>query len=232
MATLSTSPTLESREANRPNEFRSMSFDVRSSLPDSWDERILDLLPLASEIQLSTRSVTSREGDFEDMSPARFLCINGQIIKQKIPWITHNYQGIWLKMAQRYFGLDIVASSSEKSGAVLNALVNPEMRYEAHVDSNPLTALLFVTTIEPHCGGELIVARKQSANSIKEIEESHISFRPERGKLLLFDGRNFPHYVRPLKYNGRIRCAIAMNYYNKECPESARPIDLDNHLGL
>ena len=103
------------------------------------------------------------------------------------------------------------------------------MRYEAHVDSNPVEVLLYVTDHPYGTGGELVVSPNIDAVGISEIDNDCEIIYPESGKLLVFDFRTFPHYVRPLK-SDEYRVAVAMNYYTEECTEEMRPPDLDQHL--
>ena len=96
-------------------------------------------------------------------------------------------------------------------------------RYEWHVDSNPLTGLLFATTHDPGEGGQLLfkpdpVARPNESWSL------HVS--PRAGTLLIFDAREAAHVVTRL--NADIRLSVPMNYYHRGKQE--RPEDLDGYL--
>ena len=98
------------------------------------------------------------------------------------------------------------------------------------MDSNPLTGLLFCTDHGPGAGGELVFGHDKTARSLDDIERSCSALRPQAGHLIFFDGRERPHYVRPLQGDKDIRVAAVMNYYTDECPESTRPPELNRHL--
>jgi hypothetical protein len=53
---------------------------------------------------------------------------------------------------------------------------------------------------------------------------------PQAGYLIFFDGRQNPHYIRPLTRSDDLRVAIAMNYYVPSWSEARRPPDLDDYL--
>ncbi|WP_353895552.1 2OG-Fe(II) oxygenase [Glycomyces tritici] len=104
------------------------------------------------------------------------------------------------------------------------------MRYEAHVDSNPLQGLLYVTDHPPGAGGELVVAQCYDASGITQIEENSAQIYPKAGYLVLFDARKHAHYVRSLRSSDAVRVVAAMNFYTPDSPESSRPTDLTKHL--
>ena len=61
------------------------------------------------------------------------------------------------------------------------------MRLECHVDSNPLTGLLFCT--DHVRGGELVVAHDTAAEGLAEIDRACSVIRPQAGQLIFFDAR-------------------------------------------
>ena len=102
------------------------------------------------------------------------------------------------------------------------------MWFECHVDSNPLSGILFCTDHAE--GGELVVAHDETATSILAVEQDCSIIRPHAGYLIFFDGRRHPHYARPLTMPSDIRIIAVMNFYTESCPESGRPRDLNKHL--
>jgi 2OG-Fe(II) oxygenase superfamily len=104
------------------------------------------------------------------------------------------------------------------------------MRYECHVDSNPIEGLLYVTDHPKSSGGELAVATKVNAASVADVEADCSVIYPTYGNLVFFDARRFAHYVRPLVSDDARRVVVAMNYYTPSCPESNRPKSLSAHL--
>ena len=67
------------------------------------------------------------------------------------------------------------------------------MRFECHIDSNPLTGLLFCT--DHLTGGELVFAHDAEAADIAAVERDCSVIRPHAGHLIFFDARRHPHYV-------------------------------------
>ena len=103
------------------------------------------------------------------------------------------------------------------------------MRFECHVDSNPLTGLLFCTDHPVGGGGELVFAHDPAAADIETVDRDCAVIRPHAGHLIFFDGRRHPHYARPLVQVG-VRIVAVMNFYTESYPESTRPLDLNRHL--
>ncbi len=102
-----------------------------------------------------------------------------------------------------------------------------KMRFECHVDSNPVTGLLFLTG-HPE-GGELVVSRDPDAIGVDGLERDCITIKPEAGQIIFFDGKNHPHYARELSSESDVRVVAVMNFYTKSCPESTRPPELNRH---
>jgi hypothetical protein len=62
------------------------------------------------------------------------------------------------------------------------------------------------------------------------VERDCSVIRPHLGHLIFFDGRNYPHYARPLTSRSDMRVVAVMNYYTESYPESTRPQELNRHL--
>jgi hypothetical protein len=103
------------------------------------------------------------------------------------------------------------------------------MRFECHVDSNPVTDLLFFTD-HPAGGGELVVGHESGAIGVEALEMNGSVIRPQAGQLIFFDGKTHPHYARTLRSEDEVRVVAAMNFYTDSCPESTRPPELNRHL--
>ena len=102
------------------------------------------------------------------------------------------------------------------------------MRFECHVDSNPLSGVLFCTDHAE--GGELVVGHDPAATDISMVERDCSVIRPHAGHLIFFNARQLPHYARPLTAEDDIRVIAVMNFYTKSFPESTRPEELNRHL--
>ncbi len=103
------------------------------------------------------------------------------------------------------------------------------MRFECHVDSNPVTGLLFFTD-HPAGGGEFVVGRDTSAVGVEALERDRTFITPRAEDPVFFDGKTYPHYARALVSESDMRVAAVMNFYTRQYPESTRPAVLNRHL--
>ena len=122
----------------------------------------------------------------------------------------------------------MLPAADDRYGIVLNVQRGTGMRFEFHVDSNPMTGLLFCTD-HPE-GGDLVFAHDPAAAGIEAAERDCSVIRPRAGHLIFFDGRQHPHYARPLRTESDMRVVAVMNFYTESCPESTRPQELNRHL--
>jgi hypothetical protein len=204
------------------------SFDVTELLPTRWRQDVLAAAEGSDDRDFPRTPVISREADnVEQITRGR---VHADQVASKLPWLPVLYRGIFRKLGLQAIGADVYAAADERSGPGLTVQRGPAMRFECHVDSNPVTGLLFCTDHGPGAGGELVFAHDESARSLTEIERSCSVLRPQAGHLIFFEGRRYPHYVRPLRADDEIRVAAVMNYYTDEYPESSRPRELNRHL--
>jgi 2OG-Fe(II) oxygenase superfamily len=149
-------------------------------------------------------------------------------VRAHLPWLYESYHQYFLRLAEKVSAEPVMAAHDDRYGVVLNVQRGQSMRFECHVDSNPLTGLLFCTDHES--GGELVVARDTRAVSRAAIERDCSVIRPRAGQLIFFDARVYPHYARPLTEDHDMRVVAAMNFYTRSCPESTRSEALNRHL--
>lgn len=119
-------------------------------------------------------------------------------------------------------------AQDERYGVVLNVQRGTTMRFECHIDSNPLTGVLFCT--DHPVGGELVFAHDPEAADISGVERNCSVIRPHAGQLIFFDARQHPHYARALAKRSDLRVVAVMNFYTESCPETTRPKELNSHL--
>jgi hypothetical protein len=204
-------------------------FDVDDLLPAGWREELLSLADSeARHRTLRPRSVTSREGDPDAYLPV--ITVSGKTLRERVPWLSDLYDGWFREFAATCSSEPVSTAVDDRYGVNLNVQRGSQMRYECHVDSNPIEGLLYVTDHPKGTGGELVVANHRTATSVAEVDNDCSVLHPEAGKLVFFDAREFAHYVRPLRDEGSVRAVIAMNFYTPSSPESARPEDLNDHL--
>lgn len=204
-------------------------FDVRSVLPENWQVEIERVAQAhAKEKILVPKSVTSREAS--DVREVPVETVGGITLIAELPWLYDLYRGLFRELAERTYGVRAYTAEDPRISINLNVQTGNERRYEAHVDSNPIEGLLYVTSQPPGAGGELVVAHSEKARGIDDIKANSSTLYPMAGHLLFFDARRNPHFVAPLTSPADRRIVVAMNFYTDESPESARPQDLNKHL--
>ncbi len=140
------------------------------------------------------------------------------------------YRGYFLELAMAACAEPVAAARDDRYGIVLNVQRGTTMRFECHIDSNPLTGLLFCTDHPAGAGGELVFAHDPAASDVDAVDRDCSVIRPHAGHLIFFDGRQYPHYARALTSRPNVRIAAVMNFYTASCPESTRPPELNRHL--
>ena len=204
------------------------TFDVTWILPDGWQQDVTRSADEAEVRPFGRTPVISREAD--DVQQVVRGRVHADQVASALPWLRDLYRAAFRVLAEQATGRRVYAAADERYGTVLNMQRGPRMRFECHVDSNPLTGLLFCADQVPGAGGELVFGHDKTARSVADIERSCSVLRPQAGHLIFFDGREYPHYVRPLRADDDVRVVAFMNYYTDECPESTRPPELNRHL--
>jgi len=205
------------------------TYDVRALLPDRWQEDLVEIAHDHAQTRTpDRRSATSRE-DF-DAPGVPVSTVEGDVLRPLVPWLFELYENQFRELAQRVTSEPVVVSTRDRTALNLNVQHGSSQRGKAHVDSNPLGGLLYVTSHPQGSGGELAVARNEEAVGVNEIEASSALISPVAGHLVLFDARKHPHFVRPLNDEYGIRVVATLDYYTLSCTESSRPIDWDADL--
>jgi len=204
------------------------TFDVTWILPDDWQHDARCSADEAEVRPFGRTPVISREAD--DVQQVVRGRVHADQAASGLPWLRELYRTTFRELGEQATGRKVHAAADERYGTVLNVQRGPRMRFECHVDSNPLTGLLFCTDHGPGAGGELVFGHDKTARSMAGIEQLCSVLRPQAGHLIFFDGRERPHYVRALHADGDIRIVAVMNYYTNECPESTRPPELNRYL--
>jgi hypothetical protein len=173
--------------------------------------------------RLNGRSSTSRGPEFGDRDVHTVVLSAGSEVQEHLPWLTALYRGPLLQLANALVGPvtggRYVTSADPVSAVNLN-LITPGERYEWHVDSNPLTGLLFCPVgIE---SSKLVFCSPPDAGRFAWVHEVTAGW----GHLLLFDARNAPHCVRNVTGE---RVTVPMNFHIAG-GEPERPPDLDRYL--
>ena len=213
----------------RVKKFQWHEFDLSKYLSKKVCNEIIEYsINNAIHKILSPCSVTSRED--KDIREISTYTVDGESIRRDIPYLFELYNGIIYEHAKTLVVEQVLLAKKDVYAINLNVQNGKNMRYECHVDSNPLQGVLNITSHNKGSGGELVVSHNPDAIGVNEIDKNCEIIYPKAGKLLLFDATENPHYVRHLKNNNDVRVSMTMNFYTPNSPESARPIDLNNHL--
>jgi hypothetical protein len=208
-----------------PHELVNFRMDVTSLLPEGWQEAVRTVAADADFRLFPQTPILSREApDVEYIERGR---VDADTVMLRLPWLHKLYRNDFLERAAGDWGEHIDAAIDDRYGVVLNVQRGKKMRFECHVDSNPVTGLLFLTG-HPE-GGELVVSHDPDAIGVDGLERDCTVIKSEAGQLVFFDGKNHPHYARALSGESDVRIVAAMNFYTRSCPESTRPRELNRH---
>ncbi|ROO82676.1 2-oxoglutarate-Fe(II)-dependent oxygenase superfamily protein [Actinocorallia herbida] len=210
--------------------FRWTGLDVGGLLPDGWRAEVSGLAARSSDTRrYPVTPFLTRESPFFEGGVHRGR-VRADAVERDLPWLAESYRGVFRDFAEEVAGEPVRTSHDPRYSVVLNILSAPDMRFECHVDTNPLTGLLFCTDNPQGTGGELTVAHDTAARGPAEIDRNCAVLHPRAGHLVFFDGRRNPHYARALTAPG-LRVTAIMNYYTASVPEeSTRPRGLNTHL--
>jgi hypothetical protein len=204
------------------------AFDLNDRLPTGWQRDIAMVAADADVREFPRTPVISREA--EHVARIRRGRVHAAQVRTSVPWLYELYRGEFLELAGHLYMERVMAARDDRYGVVLNVQRGNAMRFECHVDSNPLTGLLFCTDHLAGAGGELIFGNDPAAAGIDAVERDCVVIRPHAGHLIFFDGRRHPHYARPLVAETDVRIVAVMNFYTESYPESTRPPELNRHL--
>jgi hypothetical protein len=208
------------------SRFHWTTFDVGSSLPPGWQQQIRTVAEAADFREFPRTPILSRE------APSVLNIPRGRVhadqVRLHLPWLYTFYRSTFLTLAGETQSEQVMGAVDDRYGIVLNVQHGTDMRFECHIDSNPLTGVLFCTN-HP-AGGELVIAHDVMAADIAEIDRDCSVIRPQAGHLIFFDARRHPHYARPLAAESDMRVVAVMNFYTESYPESTRPRELNRHL--
>jgi hypothetical protein len=203
-------------------------FDVTDQFPEGWQRDIKAVAAAADFRDFPRTPFLSREAaGVTHITRGRVHAVQ---VQQGLPWLYKLYRDRFLELACQARGEPIEPAVDDRYGVVLNVQSGNRMRFECHVDSNPVTGLLFFTDHSAG-GGELVVAHDPEAVGIDELERKCTVITPRAGELIFFDGKTYPHYARTLVAEHDVRVVAVMNFYTRSCPESTtRPLGLNQHL--
>jgi hypothetical protein len=204
-----------------------ITFDVTDLLPPHWQQDVIAVAAEADFRDFPRTPVLTREAAGV-LSIARGR-VHAPQVRSRLPWLHELYHGAFRDLAEEASAESVKTAADDRYGLVLNVQRGTGMRFEAHVDSNPVSGLLFCTD-HPAGGGEVAVSNDPAASGVASIDRDCSVIRPHAGHLVFFDGRFRAHYARPLAAASDMRVLAVMDYYTESCPESTRPRELNHHL--
>lgn len=200
--------------------------NVSSLLPEGWQEDIGTVAAKADFRAFSRTPILSREAP--DVSHIERGRVDAETVMEHLPWLYKLYRNEFVELVAEARKEPIDAADDDRYGVVLNVQYGKTMRFECHVDSNPVTGILFLTDHKAG-GGELVVSHDPGAVGVDEVERDCATIEPKAGQIIFFDGKTYPHYGRRLLDESDVRVAAVMNFYTASCPESTRPAELNRH---
>jgi hypothetical protein len=192
---------------------------AKGLLPYGWQAQIAKIVrSFGYKTVLTGDSATSREHN--SSVSIEVVVTDGISIVSELPWLWNLYRGQFMDFAAEAFSKKLFPASDVRSAVNINSISGVDGRYEWHVDSNPVTGLLFVSDLSASDGGALVFRdRTRKLNAV---------VRPRSGRFLCFDARDIPHRVAPLRREIQ-RLSVPMNYYESSI-DQPRPSDLDDKL--
>ena len=119
------------------------TFDVTWILPDGWQRDAMHSADEAEVRPFGRTPLISREAD--DVQQVVRGRVHADQVASEMPWLRELYRTAFRELGEQATGRKVHAAADERYGTVLNVQRGPRMRFECHVDSNPLTGLLFCT---------------------------------------------------------------------------------------
>lgn len=209
-----------------PSRFRWTTFDLNGLLPAGWQRDVRTVAAGADFHEFPRTPILSREASGVQRIPRGR--VHADQVRQRLPWLYRSYRGLFHELAGEACTEPVARAMDERYGVVLNVQRGTAMRFECHIDSNPLTGVLFCTDHTE--GGELVFAHDATAEDVSAVERDCSVVRPHAGHLIFFDARRHPHYARQLVTEADMRVVAVMNFYTESWPESTRPPELNRHL--
>jgi hypothetical protein len=133
--------------------FRWTTFDLNGYLPAGRQQDVRAVADDADFRDFPRTPVLSREGtEVETIPRGR---VHADQVRERLPWLYSSNRKEFLEMAAEACTEPVEAAADDRYGVVLNVQRGTKMRFECHVDSNPLSGVLFCT--DHGEGGELVV---------------------------------------------------------------------------
>lgn len=199
------------------------AMDLRTILHDlhiDWAVRIEEAaLTHGARVVKHGRGPGSLES--EETAGLDYTVLDGAGVRDHLPWFWTLYHTLVPEISG-LLKTTVHVSEDILSSINVNVLQGAGARYEAHVDAQPYTLLLFVTTHLYGQGGRLLLGG----------EKTEVGVPPRSGHGVLFDGATIPHRVEPLDPRAAplLRVSVPMVYLPEGVSASDRPSELGGYL--
>ena len=136
------------------------SFNISHYLIDEvgpdWESQLIQFaLQNVNVIKLSPTNTTSREDDATH--ELQNAVVDGTKIRKSAPWLFDLYRTKFRDFAELATQKRAICAKEDVYAINLNVQIGNRMRYECHVDSNPIQGMLYVTSHPVGQGGDLVV---------------------------------------------------------------------------
>lgn len=166
-------------------------------LPNGWELATRALID-APERHMIIAGEPSSPHD----TPWSFEIVEGDILRDRLPWFWTLYHGALRAFAAGALGYPLFASNRLRASITLNILRGAGGWTDWHTDMNAVTGVLFATDAEPDGGGDLVF-RDRTGHETRLV--------PRPGLFVCFEGA-IEHQVAPLTMAGP-RLSVPLVYY-------------------
>lgn len=175
------------------------TFDLEALglLPGGWRSAVEALADGPDVLDIITGEVSA------DGAAWRFSILQGGPVRAALPWFWDLYHGRMRQFASESFGRPLFPSNRLESTTSLNILSGAGATNDWHRDANPVTGVLFATTLSEVEGGCL---------EFREADGRTCALQPRAGTFVCFAGP-CDHRVAPISHECR-RLALPMTYYD------------------
>jgi len=144
-------------------------------------------------------------------------------VQQSLPWLYKLYRNDFAELAERAWREPIETAFDDRYGIVLNVQKGAGMRFECHVDSNPVTGLLFLTD---HLagGGELVVSHDPDAVPFPRDLDARAP-ELDRDRLEILERRVLDQNVAERRRSGNHESARLDAVWDDRVLDTAQPAD-------
>lgn len=178
--------------------FFEFDLDAAGLLPPGWLADI-DALAATSHRQVIAKETLSDVSAHENWS---FSVVTGDHVRDRLDWLWKLYHGTFRDFASASFGVPLFPANRLDATTTLNILFGRGAGNVWHRDANPVSGLLFATSLNHGDGGEL---------QFRTLDGRQYEIRPRAGIFVCFEG-SVEHQVAPLQTMVR-RLSFPMTYY-------------------